>query len=262
MGIINVTPDSFSDGGRYDRLELAVTHGRRLASQGADILDIGGESTRPGASGVGVDEELGRVIPVIEALTEQTDVPVSIDTSKPEVMKAAVTAGAVMINDVNALQADRAVETAAGLGVNVCLMHMQGEPRTMQKNPRYVNVVNDIMRFLDERMNACQSAGIARTLLSVDPGFGFGKTLDHNLALLRHLERFRELDVPILSGISRKTMIGAITGRGAPDERLAGSLAATVISALKGAAIVRVHDVADTIDALKVLNAVESVALQ
>jgi len=262
MGIVNVTPDSFSDGGRYDRQELAVAHGRRLAGQGADILDIGGESTRPGARAVELDEELERVIPVIEALTEQTDVPVSIDTSKPQVMHAAVAAGAVMINDVNALQADGALETAAGLGVIVCLMHMQGEPRTMQESPRYDDVVEDVRRFLATRLEACKSAGIGSHLLSVDPGFGFGKTLDHNLALLRHLGRFRELGVPVLSGISRKSMIGAITGRKDPDQRLAGSLAAAVISAIHGAAIVRVHDVADTVDALKVCSAVEASALQ
>ena len=262
MGIVNVTPDSFSDGGRYDRRELAVAHGQRLVGQGADILDIGGESTRPGAGAVSAEEELERVIPVIEALSTQVDAPISIDTSKPQVMKAAVAAGAIMINDVNALRADGALETAAGLGVMVCLMHMQGEPRTMQDNPRYSDVVADVRQFLADRLDACRSVGIDDPLLSVDPGFGFGKTLAHNLTLLRELERFRELGVPVLAGISRKSMIGAITGRDDPDQRLAGSLAAAVIAALNGAAIIRVHDVAATVDAVKVVHAVSASAVK
>lgn len=262
MGIVNVTPDSFSDGGRYDRLELAVAHGQSLAGQGADIIDIGGESTRPGAAAVSTDEELERVIPVIEKLSARTEVPISIDTSKPEVMRAAVAAGAAMINDVNALRADGALETAAVLEAIVCLMHMQGEPRTMQKNPRYSDVVADVRQFLAERLDACRAAGIAEDKLCVDPGFGFGKSLDHNLALLRDLASFRDLGVPVLAGISRKSMIGAITGRDDPDERLAGSLAAAVIAALNGATIIRVHDVAATIDALKVCSAVSASAVK
>jgi dihydropteroate synthase len=262
MGIVNVTPDSFSDGGRYDRLELALAHGRRLARQGADLLDIGGESTRPGAAEVSVDSELQRVIPVIQALADQVDVPISIDTSKPEVMRAAVAAGAIMINDINGLQAAGAVETVAELDAMACIMHMQGRPRTMQEDPHYEDVVSEVRQFLADRLVVCRAAGVAPERLCVDPGFGFGKTLEHNLTLLRELDAFRELGAPVLAGISRKSMIGAITGREDPDERLAGSLAAAVIATLNGAAIIRVHDVAATVDAVKVVNAISASAVK
>lgn len=256
MGIVNVTPDSFSDGGRYSRPEIAVAHAMRLADDGADLLDIGGESTRPGAEAVSTDDELARVIPVIEALVQRCQVPISIDTSKPEVMQAAVAAGAGMINDVNGLRAEGALAAAAAAGVPVCVMHMQGQPRTMQNRPEYQDVVEEVSHFLAERIAACVEAGIARKLISIDPGFGFGKSLAHNLALLRHQERLRDLGAPLLIGISRKSMLGAVTGRKSPDERLAASVAAAVLAAERGAAIIRVHDVAETVDALKLTQAV------
>lgn len=257
MGIVNVTPDSFSDGGRFDRPDRAVAHALQLVAEGADILDIGGESTRPGARNVSLDEELERVVPVIRSLVGRTDVPISIDTSKPEVMRAAVEAGAVMINDVNGLRADGALATAAGLEAAICVMHMQGQPRTMQQDPQYDDVVADVMDFLRQRVAACQAAGIARERLLIDPGFGFGKTLAHNLALLSRQQELLVLDLPLLIGISRKSMLGAITGRENADQRLAASLAAALLSAQRGAAILRVHDVAPTVDALKVLGAIE-----
>lgn len=255
MGIVNVTPDSFSDGGRFERLDSALAHGLALVEQGADLLDIGGESTRPGADDVSVDEELERVIPVVEALARETDKPISIDTSKPPVMSAAVAAGACMINDVNALRADDALETAAGLPVPVCLMHMQGRPRTMQADPRYVDVVDDVREFLRKRLESCRRAGIDDDRLIVDPGYGFGKTLEHNLTLLRRQTELLALDCPLLIGISRKSMLGALTGRKVASERLSASLAAAVIAAQRGASILRVHDVAETVDALTVLEA-------
>ena len=257
MGIVNVTPDSFSDGGRFDRPDRAVAHALQLVAEGADILDIGGESTRPGARNVSLDEELERVVPVIRSLVGRTDVPISIDTSKPQVMRAAVEAGAVMINDVNGLRADGALATAAGLEAAICVMHMQGQPRTMQQDPQYDDVVADVMDFLRQRVAACQAAGIARERLLIDPGFGFGKTLAHNLALLNRQQELLVLDLPLLIGISRKSMLGAITGRENADQRLAASLAAALLSAQRGAAILRVHDVAPTVDALKVLGAIE-----
>jgi dihydropteroate synthase len=256
MGIVNVTPDSFSDGGRYVRAELAVAHALKLVEQGADLLDIGGESTRPGADAVSTTDELERVIPVIEALAERCQVPISIDTSKPEVMTAAVAAGAGMINDVNGLRAEGALAAAAAAGVPVCVMHMQGQPRTMQANPQYQDVVGEVSAFLAERADACVAAGIPRDFICLDPGFGFGKTLAHNLALLRHQAQLRSLDLPLLIGISRKSMLGAVTGRTSPDDRLAASLAAAVLAAERGAAILRVHDVAETVDALKLTQAV------
>ena len=254
-GIVNVTPDSFSDGGRYLDPQAAVAHGMQLIADGADLLDIGAESTRPGADDVLVDEEIARVVPVIAALAKQTSVPISIDTSKPEVMRAAVEAGAGMINDVRALRAEGAVEAAAALGVPVCLMHMLGQPRTMQDDPHYDDVVGTVHRFLAERLFACQMAGIETAKLLVDPGFGFGKTLEHNLALLREIARFAEL-APVLVGLSRKRMIGKLTGRDIASERVAGSAAAAMIAVQRGASIVRVHDVAATRDALLVWNAV------
>lgn len=259
MGIVNVTPDSFSDGGAHDTLEAAVAHGLKLAEEGADIFDIGGESTRPGAADVSVEEELRRVVPVIERLAKETTLPISIDTFKPEVMRAAVQAGAGMINDIYGLRREGALEAAAALGVPVVLMHMQGEPRTMQEAPDYDDVVGDVHRFLAERIFAAEMAGIARKNLIVDPGFGFGKNTRHNLALLAQLERFVELGVPVLAGLSRKRSLGELTGRDVASERVAASVAAHLIAAQRGAAIVRVHDVAATVDALKVWNAVAAV---
>ena len=256
IGIVNVTPDSFSDGGEHAALEAAVGHGLRLAEDGADALDIGGESTRPGARDVSIDEELRRVIPVIEALAQQASLPISIDTSKPEVMRAAVAAGAGMINDVYALRRDGALDTAASLGVPVVLMHMQGEPRSMQDAPGYDDVVAEVHRFLAERIFAAEMAGIDKKRIVVDPGFGFGKTSAHNLLLLSQLERFTELGVPVLAGLSRKKTIGDLTGRDNPHDRVHGSVAAALIAAQRGAKLLRVHDVAATIDALKVWNAV------
>jgi dihydropteroate synthase len=261
MGIVNVTPDSFADGGEHATVEAAIAHGLQLAEEGADILDIGGESTRPGALDVPVDEELRRVIPVIEALARQTPLPLSIDTSKPEVMRAAVAAGAGMVNDVYALRREGALEAAAALGVPVVLMHMLGEPRSMQDAPRYDDVVADVHRFLAERIFAAEMAGIAKKHIVVDPGFGFGKTIAHNLALLAQLDRFTELGVPVLAGLSRKKTIGELTGRADPHDRIHGSVAAHLIAAQRGAMLLRVHDVAATVDALKVWNAVAALPM-
>jgi dihydropteroate synthase len=260
MGIVNVTPDSFSDGGAHDTLEAAVAHGLRLAAEGADILDIGGESTRPGAAEVPVEEELRRTIPVIERLARETSLPISIDTSKPEVMRAAVAAGAGLINDVYGLRREGALDAAAELGVPVVLMHMQGEPRSMQHEPSYDDVVAQVHRFLAERIFAAEMAGIAKKRIVVDPGFGFGKTLQHNLTLLAQLERFGELGVPVLAGLSRKRSIGELTGREDARERVYGSVAAHLIAAQRGARLLRVHDVAATVDALKVWEAVAAQA--
>jgi dihydropteroate synthase len=260
MGIVNVTPDSFADGGRYDSPQAAVEHGLQMVADGADLLDIGGESTRPGADAVDEAEELRRIIPVIEALAKQTDVPISVDTSKPGVMRAAVAAGAGMINDVYALRQDGALDAAAALGVPVVLMHMQGEPRTMQADPHYDDVVAEVYGFFNQRLFACEMAGIAKKKLVIDPGFGFGKTVQHNLALLAQLRRMTELGVPVLAGLSRKRTIGEITGREL-DERVYGSVAAALIAVQNGAAIVRVHDVAATVDALKVWNAVAAMPI-
>ena len=259
MGIVNVTPDSFSDGGAHDTTEAAVAHALRLVEEGADLLDIGGESTRPGADEVPVEEELRRVVAVIERLAAQVAVPISIDTSKPEVMRAAVQAGAGMINDVYGLRRDGALDAAAALGVPVVLMHMQGEPRSMQAAPQYDDVVGEVHRFLAERIFAAEMAGIAKKRIVIDPGFGFGKDTPHNLQLLAQLERFVELGVPVLAGLSRKRSIGQLTGRNAPADRVAGSVAAHLIAAQHGAAIVRVHDVAATVDALKIWNAVAAI---
>ena len=236
MGIVNVTPDSFSDGGAHDNVDTAVAHGLRLAAEGADILDVGGESTRPGAEPVGVEEELRRVIPVIERLARECPLPISVDSSKPEVMRAAVAAGAGMLNDVYALRGEGALDAAASLATPVVLMHMQGEPRSMQAEPHYEDVVSEVFRFLAERIFAAEMAGIDKKRIVIDPGFGFGKNRDHNLALLAQLRRFEELGVPVLAGLSRKKTIGELTGRSDPRER--------------------VHDVAATVDALQVWNAV------
>ncbi|MBW8367224.1 MAG: dihydropteroate synthase [Arenimonas sp.] len=255
MGIVNVTPDSFSDGGHHGTVDAAVAHGLRLAAEGADVLDVGGESTRPGASEVSLADELARVLPVIERLVRETSLPISVDTSKPEVMRAAVGAGAGMINDVYALRRDGALDAAAALGVPVVLMHMLGQPGGMQDSPHYDDVVGDVHRFLAERLFACEMAGIAKKNLVVDPGFGFGKTLQHNLLLLRQLARLSDLGVPVLAGLSRKRSLGDITGR-AVDERVHASVAAAVLCAEYGARLVRVHDVAATVDAMKVWAAV------
>lgn len=257
MAIVNVTPDSFSDGGRLDGTASAVTHALNLVEQGADMLDIGGESTRPNADPVSVQEELDRVIPVIEALAARCRIPISIDTSKPEVMRAAVAAGATFINDVAALRHEGALEAAAELGVPVCLMHMPGNPRTMQKEAHYDDVLVQVRQFLTERLFACEMSGIAKKNLVIDPGFGFGKLLEHNLALLANLSYFRELGVPVLAGVSRKSMIGQITGRDV-DARVSGSAAAAMLAAQNGAGIIRVHDVAETRDVLAVLAAVQA----
>ena len=259
MGIVNITPDSFSDGGAHFDADAAIAQGLRLAEEGADLLDIGGESTRPGAQGVSVEEELRRVIPVIEGLARATPLPISIDTSKPEVMRAAVAAGAGLLNDVYGLRREGALGAAAELGMPVVLMHMLGEPRSMQAAPEYDDVVGEVHRFLAERIFAAEMAGIAKKNIVVDPGFGFGKTTAHNLQLLAQLRRFTELGVPVLAGLSRKRSIGELTGRSEPRARAAGSVAAHLIAAQNGAMLLRVHDVAPTVDALKVWQAVAAV---
>jgi len=255
MGILNITPDSFSDGGDFLSFDLAMEQAQRMVEEGAAIIDVGGESTRPGAPSVAEMEELDRVIPVIEGIANTLSVPISIDTSKPNVMRAAVAAGAGLINDVQALQTPGAIDTAADLGVPVCLMHMQGEPRTMQKNPRYNNVVSEVKVFLTQRIDCCIAAGISHDRLLIDPGFGFGKTLDHNLALLRDLQELMALDLPILVGISRKSMIGALLDEPA-GRRIFGGLAAAVLAVERGARIIRTHDVKPTADALAVTAAI------
>jgi dihydropteroate synthase len=261
MGILNVTPDSFSDGGAFFDRSAAIIRARAMVAAGADLIDIGGESTRPGAADVGAEEELARVVPIVDALAPELGVPISVDTSKPEVMAAAVAAGAALINDVRALRVPGALETALGLGVPVCLMHMAGEPRTMQLAPSYRDVVAEVRDFLADRVAKCVAAGFPRERLLVDPGFGFGKTTAHNVALLAGLDRLADLELPILVGISRKSMVGALTGRGA-GERLAASLAAALLAVQRGARILRVHDVAETVDVLRVLEAVEAANLE
>jgi len=255
MGILNVTPDSFSDGGFFLFCEQAVAHALQMAEGGADIIDVGGESTRPGAQAVTVQQELDRTIPVIEAVAKSVTLPISIDTSKPEVMRAAVRAGAGFINDVRALCAPGALETAAGLNVPVCLMHMQGEPRRMQVNPSYDDVVHDVRAFLAGRIEAAAAAGIRRDRIVIDPGFGFGKTTEHNLELLRRLPELRALGVPVLAGLSRKSMIGALLGLPV-DQRLNASVALALAAVQNGATIVRVHDVRATREAIRMWEAV------
>lgn len=257
VGIVNTTPDSFSDGGACLDAGPAIAHALKLAEAGADILDIGGESTRPGAQAVSAGEELRRVLPVIEALADR-GLCVSIDTRKPEVMRAAVAAGAAMVNDVAALRAPGALDVVAASDAAVCLMHMQGEPRTMQQEPVYADVVREVGDFLMARAAACEAAGIARTRLMVDPGFGFGKTLAHNLSLLAHLDRLVAPDLPVLAGMSRKSMLGALTGRAVGEREFAG-VAAHLAAVIRGARAVRVHDVAAMRDALAVWNALEDV---
>ena len=255
MGVLNITPDSFSDGGAYFSVENAVSHARQMVEAGADIIDIGGESTRPGSAPVSADEELQRVIPVIEAVRAGRDTPVSIDTQKPAVMRAAVAAGAGMINDVNALRADGAVETAAGLGVPVCLMHMQGIPQTMQDMPDYRDVVSEVVSFLGARAAACEAAGISPRQIVLDPGFGFGKTVEHNLSLLRRLDRLVALGYPVLVGLSRKSIIDKVMGLPV-DKRLYPSIALAVLAVWQGASIVRCHDVRQTRQAVQMCQAV------
>lgn len=251
MGILNVTPDSFSDGGQFNTPDAALAHARRMYEAGARIIDVGGESTRPGAAPVTIDQELDRVLPVIERMRGALDVTISIDTSKPEVMRAAVASGAAMINDVRALRAPAAVEAARELNVPVCLMHMLGEPRTMQLNPQYDDVVTEVRDFLVGRAGACTEAGIPRDHVVIDPGFGFGKTLAHNLSLLGRLDTLVQTGYPVLVGLSRKSMLGAILDRPA-DQRVHGSVALALMAYLRGARIFRVHDVAATADALRV----------
>lgn len=255
MGIVNVTPDSFSDGGKYAHLPSAVAHALSLVEQGADILDIGGESTRPNATPVSLQEELDRVIPVIEALVGQINIPISIDTYKPAVMAAAIEAGASIVNDVRALQEEGALDVVAKRDVGVCLMHMQGTPQTMQVDPQYVNVVEDVKAFLADRAELCLQAGIAKQRIILDPGFGFGKTRAHNITLIQELTSLQDLGYPLLVGLSRKSVLGQVTGQDV-DARLHASVAAAVISAMKGAKIVRVHDVKATVEALKVVTAI------
>ena len=253
MGVLNVTPDSFSDGGEWLQADTALGHARAMVDAGAAIIDVGGESTRPGAEPVALEEELARVVPVIQRVAAAVPVPISIDTSKPEVMRAAVAAGAGLVNDVNALRAPGALETVAELAVPVCLMHMRGEPRTMQTNPEYGDVVSEVHAYLAERIAACEAAGIPRHRVLVDPGFGFGKTVRHNLELLAALERFTALGCALLVGLSRKSMLGRITGAGVED-RLGASVAAAVLAAERGAALVRAHDVGATVQALAVVE--------
>lgn len=254
MGVINTTPDSFSDGGQFDTTEKAFQHAQQLIKDGADILDVGGESTRPGSRNVDLDEEIDRTVPLIKAIRGVSDIPISIDTSKPEIMRLAVEAGASMVNSIWALQQDNSLELAAELGIQVCLMHMQGTPETMQENPSYTDVVAEVMDFLQQRIDAAINAGIDQHNIIVDPGFGFGKTLRHNLLLLKSLGRFKSLGVPLLVGLSRKSMIGTILDKPV-DQRLYGSISSAVIAAMQGADIVRVHDVSQTIDAVAMVNA-------
>jgi dihydropteroate synthase len=257
MGVLNVTPDSFSDGGRYVSHARAIEHALLMIEAGAAIIDVGGESTRPGAPAVSVEEELRRVIPVVERLARGGHAIVSVDTSTPEVILAAVAAGATLINDVRGLQRPGALEAAAESDCAVCVMHMQGEPQTMQQRPEYTDVVADVKLFLHARVAACEAAGIDRERIVIDPGFGFGKTVAHNLALVRQLPDFVSLRLPVLMGMSRKSTIAVLTGR-ADGGRLAGSLALAVAAVLRGAHIIRAHDVAETVDALKVAHAVQA----
>ena len=257
MGIVNVTPDSFSDGGQFSSANLAIAHALKLVDEGASILDIGGESTRPNATPVSLQQELARVIPVIEALVKQVNIPISIDTYKPQVMQAAIAAGANMVNDVRALQEDGALSIVANNNVGVCLMHMQGTPQIMQNNPHYNDVINDVKTFLAARLQATIGAGASPSRILLDPGFGFGKTREHNIAMINQLESFTELDQPLLVGLSRKSVLGQMTGNDV-DARLYASIAASVIAAMNGAKILRVHDVKATVEALKVVAALQN----
>lgn len=254
MGILNITPDSFSDGGKNFKIEDSVRSAKKLIAQGADIIDIGGESTRPGAPIINLEEELRRVIPVIEALREFTDIDISIDTSKPEVMKKSIEAGANIVNDVKALSEVASMEMVANLNTDVCLMHMSGNPKTMQQNPNYVDVVDEIKMFFENKVNECLKAGIKESKIILDPGFGFGKTLEHNITILKRLDELKELGMPILVGISRKSMIGELLGDRSVDGRISGSVMAGMIAIQNGANIIRVHDVLETKDALTIMQ--------
>jgi dihydropteroate synthase len=255
MGILNITPDSFSDGSQYNTVDQAFERAHQMQQAGVDIIDIGGESTRPGAADVSAEQEIERVVPVINRI-KKLGIPISIDTSKPQVMQAAVAAGAMMINDVRALSESNALQMAAKLKVPVCLMHMQGQPRSMQKAPEYKNVVQEVISFLRQRVKACENAGIDKSLISLDPGFGFGKSLPHNLKILDQLERLVELGFPVLAGLSRKSMLGEITNKPV-EQRLSASLAVAQLAMQKGARIIRVHDVAETVDVRQVFMAMK-----
>ena len=257
MGILNATPDSFSDGGKHLGLDKALYHAETMLEEGASIIDVGGESTRPNAPDVSLNEELDRVIPIVERLKAEFDTYVSVDTSKAEVMTAAIQLGADMINDVRALQEDGALQACTDANVAICLMHMQGQPRTMQNQPTYTDVVTDIQQFFEARITACKAVGIERNRLLLDPGFGFGKTLEHNVQLLAQLDNFKSFNLPLLVGISRKSMIGALLNDAPVDQRVSASVAAAVIAAMKGASIIRVHDVKATSDAMNIVRAVK-----
>ena len=257
MGILNVTPDSFSDGGAFNMLENGLAQAALMLSEGADIIDVGGVSTRPGAQAVSVQQELDRVIPVIEAVFNRFDTIISIDTSKAQVMEEAINAGASLINDVRALQENDALDAAVKANVPVCLMHMQGQPRLMQQNPCYNDVVKEVMAFLQGRISVCLNAGITDKQIIIDPGFGFGKSIEHNYQILANLEKFHELNVPVMAGMSRKSMIGNLLQRKI-DQRLAGNIAAATVASQKGAQIIRVHDVKETIDTVKVVNIINA----
>ncbi|KOO05005.1 dihydropteroate synthase [Vibrio nereis] len=253
MGILNVTPDSFSDGGKFNSLDNALTQAKRMIDVGVTIIDVGGESTRPGAPDVSVEEELERVIPVIKAIRQHYDVWISVDTSKAEVMRQAAEAGADIINDVRALLEPGALEVAAQAGLPICLMHMQGQPRTMQEAPHYDNLMEEVGKFLQERVAACEAVGISKEQLILDPGFGFGKTLQHNYHMLAHLEDFHQFGLPILAGMSRKSMVFKLLNK-TPAECVAASVSCATVAALKGAQIIRVHDFEETLDAMKVVS--------
>lgn len=257
MGILNVTPDSFSDGGRFAALDAALRHAEAMVVAGATLIDVGGESTRPGAAVVGLQEELDRVLPVVERIAAELDVVISVDTSTPQLMRQAAALGAGMINDVRSLRREGALQAAVDSGLAVCLMHMRGEPQSMQDAPHYQDVLVEVGDFLDERRQACLSAGISGDRLVLDPGFGFAKTLEHNLSLFRRLEQLHALGCPLLVGVSRKSMIGKVLGREV-DERLAGSLALAALAVAKGAQILRVHDVRETVDVVRMVNAVQA----
>jgi len=254
MGVLNVTPDSFSDGGQFKQKEIAIHRAIEMVNQGADIIDIGGESTRPGASEVSLEEELLRTIPIIESLRQKIKQKISIDSSKPEVMKAAIEAGASLVNDVNALQNPGALENVCDTQVDVCLMHMQGKPRTMQENPKYKNVIDDIKDFFDQRILACKEYGIDESRIILDPGFGFGKTFEHNLEIMNRFSEFKSFGLRLLSGLSRKSMIGVMLNNAEVSDRVIGSVTAAIITVQNGADIIRVHDVSETQDALDILS--------
>lgn len=256
MGILNITPDSFSDGGLHHRLSDALSHTEAMIKAGAKIIDVGGESTRPNAAVISVQEELDRVIPVVEAIKQYFDIIISVDTSTPEVMSASANAGAGLLNDVRSFQREGALSAAKQTGLPICIMHMRGEPRTMQTQIQYNNLVREVVEFLDDRSSACQAAGISKEQIIIDPGFGFAKNLEQNLLLFRHLEELQVLGYPILVGVSRKSMIGSVLNKEV-TERLYGSLGLAALAIIKGAHILRVHDVAATVDIVKIINAVE-----